>query len=380
MLRGRIRKVWVSHRRIVAMCEMMGLPKAAASPPDGGPFGSPERRKAAIELWNCIVSIDRMAGLMWGLPIATASYKMTVPTNMMADGQVNLLNVFLRLSASAAHVVEIDELIAAHRPLHEVSEKIMLADQEWRAMVDLTPPRWWHSPALSVDSFLLYWYQYVGVRIHIQLALRNDDRNTFAYSHMRCLEACRNMAIKYPMVRGALPTEFFVGRLLDIQALTPAIFLLHTYYRPGQLQQTGPESPATLVKGILKLTDQIGDKPGGSTAKQIAQAIRSVIDILEGSSRGEARMMTLQVPTLGRINVGARNTTGCTKQKTGNVHSVYPVNGMPPVYDTTLTASDFEYANSLDWVMEISEDFAVGSEGDIDQDVLSFGAYDMSDA
>lgn len=374
MLRGRIRKVWVGLRRVVAMAEMLGIPRAANSHPETGEFGG--KRQAAIDLWTCIVSIDRITSLMFNLPLGTAAYKISVPESVIVNGAVHLPSVLLRMSASAVAVLEIDELVAAQRPLHEISERIMLADQEWRTMVDLTPPRWWHSPPLSADAMILYWYQYIGVRLHLQLALRNDERSTFAYSHMRCLEACRNMAIRYPQLRSAMPTEFFAGRLFDIQVLTPGIFLLHTCYKPGFGVQTAPESPAMLVQGILNVTDRVGDKAGGAFAKQVGLAIRSVIDILEGSTKGKPRALTLQIPILGKIHVGSRPSPATATRSTAMPSN--DASGLTRAqYDNTLTADDFEMANSLDWFMELSEDYSVSPDDLASQDVMSFGGFDM---
>ncbi|QIW99895.1 hypothetical protein AMS68_005413 [Peltaster fructicola] len=372
MLQGRIRKVWVGLRRIVAMAEMLDIPRAATTHPRSGVFG--ERRQTAIDLWNCIVSIDRVTSLMFNLPVGTAAHKVPVPDGVMVNGTVHLPSVLLRMSASAVAVLEIDEMVAAQRPLHEISERVMLADQEWRALADLTPARWWHSPPLSADAMILYWYQYIGVRLHLQLALRNDEHNTLAYSHMRCIEACRNMAIRYPQLRTAMPTEFFAGRLYDVQVLTPGIFLLHSYYKPGSAVQATPESPAMLVRGILEVTDRIGDKTGGAFAKQVGTAIRSVIDILEGSTKGKPRALTLQIPILGKIHVGSRPSPATATRPTLPADPNMPIGND---YSNTLTDDDFALANSLDYFMEMSEDYSFSPSDLPDPDVMSLGGFEM---
>lgn len=352
------------------------------------------RRKAASLLWESIRSIDRISGLMFNLPLGTAYYPFPVPETLMVDGKVHPPSALARLAAVAARIQEIDDFHASRRPPHEIFDKVLKIDQDLQVFASMTPADWWApSAAVGAEQLLQYWHQYMIVRTHVQLATRGDESGQYAYNHMRCLEACRSMAVRYARLRVALPAGFFACRLLDLQALTPALFLLQTSYRPSfsaapYMQMDSAQSPAALVQGMLATMDTVSDQSSADFAREVSAAIRSVIDLYENSAGGEERTLTLRVPLLGKIQVGRKHAApkaaaprmqapsmnGQGQQTAtstfGGQHATQPsaLDAFPP--------ADFDASNSLDWIMEISDDFPFLPDEVNGSDMLSLGPFD----
>jgi hypothetical protein len=116
------------------------------------------------------------------------------------------------------------------------------------------------------------------------------------------------MAVRYVNLRGILPGAFFAGRVLDLQALTAAIFLLYNSKRPmpqqGLSVQDDGNLPATvLVQRMLEMMDSIASQPSGDFGRQAAIAIRALRSLLDQPGKPDAQNLTLRVPMLGKINV-----------------------------------------------------------------------------
>jgi hypothetical protein len=214
------------------------------------------------------------------------------------------------LANIGCRIQEIDDAYIAQAPEADLHEKVLRADQELRSLANSTPQEWWTLPSSCslADHLEQYWWYYFTVRAHLQLALRTSTDNQHTYSSLACLQACRAMAVRYVNLRGILPGAFFAGRVLDLQALTAAIFLLYNSQRPmpqqGLSVQDDGNLPATvLVQRMLEMMDSIASQPSGDFGRQAAIAIRALRSLLDQPGKPDAQNLTLRVPMLGKINV-----------------------------------------------------------------------------
>ncbi|KAK1021746.1 hypothetical protein LTR33_018380, partial [Friedmanniomyces endolithicus] len=72
----RTQKVWISLRRIIPLAELIGLPRAMhqlkafdTQPETNVSLSQRERTKEAAELWVSICAVDRLAAMMFNLPL-----------------------------------------------------------------------------------------------------------------------------------------------------------------------------------------------------------------------------------------------------------------------------------------------------------------------
>ncbi len=313
---ARFQKVWLSLRRTIALAEIIGLPRASVTPSrdrsdkSGWTCNGQTREEAGALLWQAACTMERLAGCMFGLPITA---KMDpFPTERPVFGGTHLVPqaYFCRLADIAGQIPALDDLYAKGRSSHQLCSMVLNIDSKFRDLASLAPRSWWdvhpNPERITVDLVFQYFHQYFTARAHLQLALNNDARNIYAYSHMVCTEACRNLAVRYAALRPLVLGGFFPVRLFDVQALTAAVFLLHTCYCPGSSQTTeAAQTPSSrvLIQQIVDSMDLASQGIAGHFAQEAARTIRSLAALLSNNSTTDSPYISLRVPLLGRIHV-----------------------------------------------------------------------------
>ena len=333
---------------------------------------------SAATLWQSICALDRLAGVMFGLPIGTASYSFHVPQSIMSDGRVIPRAYLCHLLVIAGRVQEIDDAHAMQRPEAELFDRAFKANQDLRSLSEMTPSDWWWSlgkQSSLADQLLQYWYYYFTARVHLQLALRNSRDSQYAYSFLACMEACKALSHRYVNLRGMLPQGFFAGRVLDLQAMTAAVFLLYTCQRSTTKQalnvnaESG-EDAETLVQRILQTMDSISNQPGGDFGKLAAKAIRELGGLFNQDGQMSTHNVTLKVPLLGKISIrnhaearlGRSNSQQAAEAKT------------TPSRDYLAMPAGVE-----SWTVDFGDSFPVLGDSAFETDQwLSYGDFDMT--
>ncbi|KAK5727860.1 hypothetical protein LTR17_012403 [Elasticomyces elasticus] len=316
LVQTRIQKVWICLRRVIALAELIGLPRAvlqqspserSTTAPTPLPWQQ-DRSKRAAELWMAICSIDKLAGMMFNLPQSTILPNLL--REPVVNGRVNHQAYLSRLSDIASGIQEVDNQHARGLPPPELCEKVLRIDGQLRTLAGSLPTGWWQldTGTLSPDQVIGFFHQYITIRSHVHLALKNQDSNQFMYSDLVCTEACRDLARRYAVLRGLLPKGFFACRIIDLQALTAAIFLLIKQHNPGNdVANTSlngrSESTTSLIEEVVKTMDAGSKAAAGRFARESAQAIRAVAALLNSRDASGQHSLSLQVPLLGRIDV-----------------------------------------------------------------------------
>ncbi|KAL9130270.1 MAG: hypothetical protein Q9217_001520 [Psora testacea] len=387
--RATVRKIWLLSRRVIALAELAGLPRAsmalashqellAGTSRGAQPGATPSlvgwwRRKAA--LWESICAIDRMTSMMWSLPLATADYPL--PKRPIADsqGQVNPQSYLYGLADIASRVHELDNIYSSGRPLLELSNAVIGTDRELRSLASLTPQSWQkaHWPQLSIDALLQYWHQYLTVRTHLQLALKYKESQQFTFNFITCLDACQELARRYVSMRPILPAGFFANRVIDLQAFTATVFLLLASYRTTPGSGTLPQAvDVNITTGVVdqavRMMGFAADRVGGDFAHQAADAIRSLSSLLQQPQSSKSQKITLSLPLVGRIHVSRKSHAASlvpeqpyptpTQQPQGSWQTTTSSDEFHPVAQAMpFGSSDLNSMDSLTCLMEIPESY-----------------------
>jgi hypothetical protein len=308
--------VWLGLRRTIALAEIIGLPRAsvAPSPDQSGKSGwtrnGQTREEAGALLWQSACIMERLAGCMFGLPVVTKIYSLPTDRPVFVGTQLVPQAYFCRLADIAGRIPALDDLYAKGRPPLEICDKVLDIDREFQELASLAPRSWWevqpHQERITLDLVFQYFHQYFTARAHLQLALYNDGSNTFAYSHTICTEACRSVAERYTTLRPLVLGGFFPVRLFDLQAVTAAVFLLHSVYCPGgsrgiEAARTPPSG--VLIQQIVRSMESASEGVAGQFAREAARTIRSLSAMLSSNPTTNSRYVSLRVPLLGRIHV-----------------------------------------------------------------------------
>lgn len=379
--------MWLLLRRVIALAELIGLPRATraiashqeirAGGSRGAEFGASNShvglwgRKA--EVWESICAVDRVTSMMWSLPLATMNYPLPKRPIVDSQGQVNPQSYLYGLADIASRVLELDTIYSSGRPLMELFNTVIGTDQGLRSLASLTPKTWWtiHWPELSIDALLQYWHQYLTVRAHLQLALKYDECQEFAFSFISCLDTSQELARRYVSMRPILPAGFFANRVIDLQAFTATVFLLLASYRRtsglGNFSQAIDSNVITgLVDQVVQMMVVAADRAGGSFARQAADAVRSLSSLLQQPQTSDSQKITLSLPLLGKLHVSRKSSTAKTVpiqpylSPSQQLHEPWQTatsrtKSTPAAQNMPSGSSDLNRTDSLSYSMEIPE-------------------------
>ncbi|OWP00334.1 hypothetical protein B2J93_3745 [Marssonina coronariae] len=313
--RARVSKTWLCLRRMTSLAELTGLPRAAMTatmgPGQTSPLTSPLSRQKA-EVWRSICAVDRIQSLMWSLPLATAKYAFPTQPILDAQGRVNPQSYLYSLADIASRVLELDNLYTSGRPLPEISHAVTVADQELRTLSNATPREWHNMPGAEfhVDLLLQHWHSYLEIRTHLQLALKYDQGQEFAFNFITCLGACQELARRYMTMRALVPDGFFANRVIDMQAFTATMFLLlaahRTHGSASRVSSVDGSAGASLVAQVIEMMRRAAVLPGGDFARQAADALCSLGSLLQQPQTSQPQRITLDLALIGRIQVSRK--------------------------------------------------------------------------
>lgn len=313
--------------------------------------------------------------MMWSLPVATLNYPLPKRPIVNSQGQVNPQSYLYSLADIASRVLELDNIHFSGRPMMELFNAVIGTDQQLRSLASLTPKSWResHWPEISIDALLQYWHQYLMVRTHLQLALKYDEGQEFAFNFFTCLDACQELARRYISIRPILPAGFFANRVIDLQAFTATVFLLLASYRTIRGSGTFPQAvdvnlTTGLVDQVVRMMEFAANRAGGDFAHQAADAVHSLSSLLQQPQTSESHKITLNLAFVGRIHVSRKPYTAKTVPE-----QPYPSSNWQPQRPWQMSApshrsssgahampprsSKFDSMDSLSFSMEIPETY-----------------------
>lgn len=190
------------------------------------------------------------------------------------------------LARIAAAVQDIDDTFLSTQSDREFFDKVFRVDQDLRSLRAMTPETWWSlGPGHAIPHHLMqFWHYYLTTRAHLQLALRNSTESQCAYSYLTCTQACRELAGRYVKLRSVLPLTFFAGRIIDLEAMTAAIFLIYTSHRSATKQvvsipDDGGQPSQHLAYEVVQMMESVCNKTlnqlGCDVARKASKAIRA---------------------------------------------------------------------------------------------------------
>lgn len=297
--------MWIRLRRIIALAELINLPRASKSLTTE----STPHHKSAAAIWESICVVDRLAGMMFNLPSATRSYQALHTSVIADDGSVILQAYISRLTEIALSVQDLDNAPSSERPGFEQLAKVFAIDERLRGLAESTPAAWWTPSAMymTAERLVQYWHHYFTVRTHLRLALADDESGRFRLNYNTCLSASQTMARRYIDLRPLLPAGFFACKTTDLQILTAAIFLTFDSSKVDAAftqshTQTDPSS--ILADQLLEAMTTASERAGGEFSEKAVVALRSLHTLMRGPPSDQSQKeMTLNLPMLGKISV-----------------------------------------------------------------------------
>lgn len=354
--------MWIRVRRIISFAELIGLPTQATKFMNGEVN---DGQAAAAAVWESICVVERLISTMSNLPAATRSYSIQHADVISADGKVNVQSYMSRLTDIVLDVQDLDNEASSDKPSSEQLAKVFAVDEKFRELAEMTPPEWWgvSGDHLTAEHLVQYWHHYFTVRTHLRLAMTDDARRRYSLSYNTCVRACQNMAQRYINLRSLVPAGFFASRVLDLQILTAAVFLLLDSSKPvipqAQVLQQANAS-GNLVDQLITALESASRKAGGNFAEKAVNALRSLKTLMQAPLDQDGREeMTLKVPLIGKIAV----TRKLPQHQPEHVHATQSITGWHRSAPDGLTyipqAGPINNDPALPfWSMDVLDDFS----------------------
>lgn len=365
---GHLHKTWLTLRKVLAVAELIGLPRAARQAllrdVNNGTKVAFQDPKAAA--WIAICTVDRVASILHNFPTATQRYVGTMDETLLIDGVVRPPAFLLRLSNFAIRIQELDELNFNSQSGIDIYAAVLKLDSDWRHLASEVPSQWWTLPARIGTSHLLhFWYYCIGMRMHLPLMLRKDPKEQYSYSRHAGLQACYRVAGLWEVLRRDLPSGFFFCRVIDLQAFTAGIVLMLSRERVQRTHGTGAKAEVAemqhAVERVLAVMEEKSkDQVASDIAKEAASGMRTLAALLAGDGDG---VIQLTVPLLGTVHLRRNTTTQAASQQEQSTNQAWQQQLAPqipaenkfyniPVTHDPLMANGLGQQDPFSWFIE----------------------------
>jgi hypothetical protein len=295
-------------RHLVAIAELMGLPKASQAVElnriKGAAYDESPVQKA--QLWESICAADRLLGMIINLPSATRRYQLAVPSNLTIDGVVQARAYVSRLSAITINVQDLDDMNTSQQSESEMYATALKIDKELKELASQTPESWWTIEKNPIEAahVLQFLHSAITMRAHLPLVMRQNPSPEFIYSRVACMDACEAVASRYQFLRQQFPTGIFLARIMDLQVFTAIVVILLTSHNSPSLYHPNIRKTRTQIENQVKQVTSLMDDDVSKFAQHGVATIRSLQILLQQEdSNSQLQDLSIKVPLLGDVRV-----------------------------------------------------------------------------
>lgn len=239
---GNLRRSWIANRRAMAIAQMMNLHQS----PSRAKYKVLDHNTKAYPqfMWFRIVSLDRNLCLMLGL--TQGSFDQSMATGAAFRDDIPMGRLERMHCTLASRILERNESDPCANDFVLTQNLDLELQKAGRSM----PSKWWLMPNLDSAAddphalFLdmgrlfnqLYHYNLLN-QLHLPYMLRPSPERRYEYSKMTCVNASREILLRFIMFRGYTRSKFCC-RTVDFFALMAAITLLLAHLDSHRFSQT----------------------------------------------------------------------------------------------------------------------------------------------
>ncbi|GFF39888.1 hypothetical protein IFM58399_05736 [Aspergillus lentulus] len=327
---GNFQKSWLTIRRLVAIAELMGLPRIHQAVRLNKISGTDDQHSYRMaQLWELLCNIERLSGMILNLPPDTRRYQPSPSLRLTVDGVVQPDVYVTRLLHIAVRIHEIDESSAIQGPAPELHMTALEMARDLGTLAAQTPSTWWlinEASPVTATHIVQFFHYTILMRVYLPMALRQDSREEYLYSRLPCMDACAAVARRYIFLRRKLPPGVFVGRVIDLQAFAATAVLLllsrNTFPTDRRSFHVDTSQIQGVIAEVIKIMGQRSKDPTGfEFAEQAFNTLCALNQLLrQDETTASEQTLTLQVPLLGRLHI-RRNVKSTQSTATNTIAS-----------------------------------------------------------
>lgn len=323
---GNFQKAWIKLRHIIAIAELMGLPKVFHAVCFNQSTCTDDTSLHKVQLWQAICNIERLIGMILNLPPGTARYQLTAAAPLNADGSIHLTTYLTRLLDISIKVYDLEEFSATHESSMKRQMAALEMAQALGELAGQAPDTWWAGDErdhITPEDIVQFLHCCVLMRVYLPFALKQNLRDELVYARLPCMNACEAVARRYLVLRRKLPAGLFMSRVLDLQALTAASVLLLLSHHVRSTDRHSFRVDISHLHGVVSdIITLIGERARDPTNSDLAveayNTLRALDQLLrQDDHTGEVERLTVTVPLLGKIHV-RRNARSAPQPRVAN--------------------------------------------------------------
>jgi hypothetical protein len=329
---GNFQKAWIKVRHIIAIAELMGLPKVFQAVRLNRTGHIDEHSHHRAQLWEVICNMDRLLGILINLPPGTGKYQLT-NASLIVNGVVQPHIYLTKLLGITVKLHDLEELNATQESNMKMHLAVLEIAEALGELASQAPTAWWaenEQKQIAAEDLVQFMHYCVLMRVYLPLALQRNRGDELAHARLPCMNACESVARRYLSLRQRLPAGLFMSRMLDLQALTAAAVLLLLSPRILSADPHNFSVDRRHLHGLIgEVIELLGERSKDPTNSQFASeafsTLRALKQLLQQDDHAaKVQTLTLTVPLLGKIHV-RRNIRSLQAGRVNNHLSSQPL-------------------------------------------------------
>ncbi len=296
--KGRPREAWQCVRRAFNSALLLGLhiPNDIA----------PHRQKI---IWAYIWQVDRSLSALLGLPAATTDSHPGV--QIRPSGQHYGEQFMYDIAMIAGHINERNQN-------HQTATYAvnLTIDQEIELCKDRIPTEWWNSdsypstPWTAIYGLCMLKVEYYTCQkmLHLPYMLKSSLDNSYEYSRLRALDACREIIKAYQVVKEHANLKLTICDVMDFQAFMAAVVLVIDLLNQSSELETHQEaSDWGLVHNVTSSMKDMSKTMECTVAGQAFHLLEHLSTFRAGAYAGPDNY-EVTIPMFGRVKINRPKT------------------------------------------------------------------------
>jgi hypothetical protein len=313
---GHLRRAWMTNRRALSFCHLMGIGRPATRRPVRSCAGSndPRAPPSMAVLWRRLNCADRYYSIILGLPVASQSDVFSHVGSSSWETPLDLLDA--EHAVICKRIAERNDLPATSADARFMTQSI---DQQMKLISDKMEGSWWkvpdfspariNSPSFTPETLFrarvvtkLQVQHYTLLQLlHLPYLLQTQDDRQHQDSRKACKDASRAVLDRFLAFRTG-NCMIMAGRPIDYATLIAGMTLPLTYLEriPGDAGEMAADRDL-LERAILILRDMASYKHD-RLAVESADTMHQLLPVMRGATRQRGQgPLRLKVPFLGTV-------------------------------------------------------------------------------
>ncbi|KAK4454646.1 hypothetical protein QBC34DRAFT_392261 [Podospora aff. communis PSN243] len=329
---GNLRRAWITHRRAMAIAQMMGLHRGLTTGRAKSIDLETQARISSEHMWWRLVITDRYLSLMLGLPQASPENSFGSPEALASCGPLERMEHLASIAGGR---------ILQRSNTRDVAETLEI-DRLLQDAASLMPPQWWlipHVPdllgegekALAETLRLMsqFTHFHLLAQLHLPYLLHPSNDKKYDCSKITAVNASREILLRFVAFRGSEAPVTAYCRGVDFLAFIASTVLTLAHIDAQRRRRNGTpyvldflahhrQSDRGLLERTLECTETMARGGDDAVAGKMSDVLRELLAVEAGVVEGAPYCASVAPSELNELEL-----SGLDENKTLKIHIPY---------------------------------------------------------